>query len=217
MKNKKIKIMLIDNEIQESITLKQKLEEQDYKVTLFNDPIEGYNYAKDRIYDMYILSTDWSDINEIKLLKAIRKYTAVPIIIISSIGNIDVKIEAFDSGVSDYISRPYETKELIARVLNSYKSYYRTISSRTMMFDISKNEVYCNHKILQMTETEKKIMKIFMEHKATTIKNETIINDVWGWGYDGSSILKTNINRIRSKIGSEKIVTIKNVGYRFED
>lgn len=179
-----------------------------------NDTIEYLEYNK---VDAVILDVTLPDGNGFDLYKHHIMIKDIPIIFLTANDAEEDIVKAFEMGASDYITKPFRTLELIARlnrILNK-----KTIKVKDITFDMNKMVVYKNDKVVNLTSLELKILNLLFNNINKVVSRDKIIESIWEWtGNDvNDNTVTVYMKRIREKLGSDIIVTIKGLGYRVDE
>lgn len=179
-----------------------------------NEAIEYLDYNK---VDAAILDVTLPDGNGFDLYKHHIMIKDIPTIFLTANDAEEDIVKAFEMGASDYITKPFRTLELIARlnrILNK-----KTIKVKDITFDMNKMIVYKNDKVINLTSLELKILYLLFNNINKVVNRDKIIENIWEWtGNDvNDNTVTVYMKRIREKLGSDIIVTIKGLGYRIDE
>lgn len=179
-----------------------------------NDTIEYLDYNK---VDAVILDVTLPDGNGFDLYKHHIMIKDIPTIFLTANDAEEDIVKAFEMGASDYITKPFRTLELIARlnrILNK-----KIIKVKDIIFDMNKMIVYKNDKVVNLTSLELKILNLLFNNINKVVSRNKIIESIWEWtGNDvNDNTVTVYMKRIREKLGSDIIVTIKGLGYRVDE
>jgi DNA-binding response OmpR family regulator len=207
-----IRILLMEDNKELSDTVKYYLEKKKYQVNqVFNGSI-----ALDKIYnekyDLLLLDINVPEINGLDILKEIRDekiYT--PVIMLTSLNDIENIEQGFKNGCDDYIKKPFELKELYLRIETIIKRNFfhkqeeKIEITKEIFFDLKNNELKKNGKIIQINQKESLLLKILIKERNTIVTKEKIYEELWGYDEDHSETsLRTYIKNLRKIIGKEK-------------
>ncbi len=178
------------------------------------ESIEYLDYNK---VDAAILDVTLPDGNGFDLYKHHIMIKDIPTIFLTANDAEEDIVKAFEMGASDYITKPFRTLELIARlnrILNK-----KTIKVKDITFDMNKMIVYKNDKVINLTSLELKILNLLFNNINKVVSRDKIIENIWEWtGNDvNDNTVTVYMKRIREKLGSDIIVTIKGLGYRIDE
>lgn len=179
-----------------------------------NDTIEYLDYNK---VDAVILDVTLPDGNGFDLYNHHIMIKDIPTIFLTANDAEEDIVKAFEMGASDYITKPFRTLELIARlnrILNK-----KIIKVKDIIFDMNKMIVYKNDKVVNLTSLELKILNLLFNNINKVVSRDKIIESIWEWtGNDvNDNTVTVYMKRIREKLGSDIIVTIKGLGYRVDE
>ncbi len=175
--------------------------------------------------DLVILDLGLPDIDGIEVTRRLRALHAVPIIILSVRGQESDKIAALDAGADDYVTKPFSSGELLARMRvclrrNVPASAEPVFVSGDLTVDLSKRIVSVAGGEVQLTPTEYDLLRVLVLHAGKVLTHRHLLREVWGPGYDGEThMLRVNISNLRRKIETEstrhrRVTTEPGVGYR---
>ena len=158
-----------------------------------------------------------------QVLKTIREYSQVPVIMLTAKGEEQDELHGFDLGVDEYISKPFSPKILVARVGAVLKRSNQVKSSKLecggIVIDKAAHQVTIDGKEIELSFKEFELLTYFMENRGLALSREKILNNVWNYDYFGDArTIDTHVKKLRSKMGEkgEYIHTIWGLGYKFE-
>ena len=176
--------------------------------------------------DIIILDLGLPDIDGIEVTRRLREWSQTPIIILSVREAEQDKIAALDAGADDYLTKPFGTGELLARMRvalrkQSSAANEPVFESNGLSVDFARRLVTVNEQEVQLTPTEYDLLKILVTHAGKVITHHQLLRQVWGDGYDDMHILRVNISNLRGKIEPDPsrpsyIHTEPGVGYRLK-
>lgn len=169
-------------------------------------------------YDVAVLDIMLPDGNGFDLLKKIRRYSDLPVIFLTAVDDEDSVVNGLELGADDYITKPFSTRELIARIKrvankNSKKNII-TVSGVTL--DLDKSAVFENGKQLELTALEYKLLSLLMQNAGKVVTRELIFEKIWdvSGNFVNDNTLTVYIKRIRKKLDADIIKTVKGMGYQ---
>ena len=176
--------------------------------------------------DIIILDLGLPDIDGIEVTRRLREWSQTPIIILSVREAEQDKIAALDAGADDYLTKPFGTGELLARMRVALRKQSSAANepifqSNGLTVDFARRLVKVNENEIQLTPTEYDLLKILVTHAGKVITHHQLLRQVWGDGYDDMHILRVNISNLRGKIEPDPsrptyIHTEPGVGYRLK-
>jgi len=215
-----LNILLIeDNEII-SKSLKYNLELNDYKVAIAPDIITSKEYLNNSI-NLIILDLNLPDGSGIDLYKDTIKELSIPTIILTAVDDEDSIVDALDLGVEEYMTKPFSTKELLARIKRVILK--NTSSSLIKIDDISYNvdkmEVYEKERQITLSSLELKLVNLLFMNINKVVSRNEILDKIWEWtGNDvDDHTVTVYFKRIREKFNTDFIKTVKGIGYRIDE
>lgn len=169
-------------------------------------------------YDVAVLDIMLPDGNGFDLFKKIRRYSDLPVIFLTAVDDEDSVVNGLELGADDYITKPFSTRELIARIKrvankNSKKNII-TVSGVTL--DLDKSAVFENGKQLELTALEYKLLSLLMQNAGKVVTRELIFEKIWdvSGNFVNDNTLTVYIKRIRKKLDADIIKRVKGMGYQ---
>ncbi|WP_363315201.1 response regulator transcription factor [uncultured Phascolarctobacterium sp.] len=230
MGNNKFKILIVEDEANILSFIKANLEISDYQVVCAEMCALGMMMYASYHPDLIVLDLGLPDRDGLSLIQDVREVDTVPIIVLSARSGEMDKVEALDLGANDYITKPFGTEELLARiraVLRSHRYSEKNESNhggkfqfQDLMIDYDKRQVLVDGNEIELTQTEYNILAFLSIHAGKVLTYSAIIKAVWGYSDYGSvKKLQVNMKNIRKKMGvtpGEKryVVNELGVGYR---
>ncbi|MBO0466496.1 DNA-binding response regulator [Enterococcus plantarum] len=204
------------------------LEKEKHTVHLAHSALEGLSTFRMWPMDLILLDLGLPDQDGIEVLKKIRETAAVPIIIISARDHENNKVEALDLGADDYITKPFGTPELLARIRTALRHAARNagvqnevkqLNNGDLCIDIEHHTVSKRGQVIHLTPNEYKIIQVLGENVGKVLTHTYISQKVWGPYSNESQTLRVNMSNIRKKIEDnpvepEYILTEIGIGYR---
>jgi len=226
---KKETILVVEDESNILELVKYNLEEADYRVITASRGDTGLEQARKNKLDLIVLDLMLPGMNGIEITKTLKqneKTSHIPIIILTAKAQEADKIVGLELGADDYMTKPFSPRELVARVkavLRRHKDSpkLKVLKCGTLEMDTEKHIVSIKSKEVEMTSKEYDLLKALLEAGGRVLTREFLLEHVWG--YDQSVNIETrtidmHIGQLRKKLKneSERLVTVKNVGYRFD-
>jgi two-component system KDP operon response regulator KdpE len=221
-------ILIIDDEIQIRRLLEISLSSNGYKTLFANDGKEGLTCAATHHPSLIILDLGLPDIDGLELLVKLREWFTKPIIILTVRNSEDDIITALDKGANDYLTKPFRSGELLARVrsalrLNTEKTENPVLEFGSLNIDLINHVVRKNNEIVKLTATEFSLLSLLARNQGRVVTHQFILKEVWGYGYlEQTQYLRVFIAQLRKKIEDnpskpELLITESGIGYRFGD
>jgi len=189
----------------------------DYKTTVK----ESLEYLKNNNPELIVLDVSLPDGNGFDLYEKVIKETNIPVIFLTARDDEDDVIKGLNLGADDYMTKPFSTKELLVRVnkIILRNNKISVISVKDISFDLNKMIVNKNGEELGLTSLELKILNLLFDNIGKVVRRNTILDKIWEWtGNDvDDHTVTVYLKRIREKIGTDIITTIKGIGYRIDE
>lgn len=224
----KKKILVIDDDAELNSLLQEYLEQSNYDTVTEETPREGLNKLKNIHFDLIILDVMLPEMDGFETLKQIRKDCETPVIMLTAKGDVIDKILGLELGADDYLPKPFQPRELIARIQSVLRrsgmkpANNEIITLKNLVIDTNTRNVMYYGKDMKLTSTEYDILLYFVKHTGTVLTRDEIMQNIRGisWmSFDRS--VDVLVSRLRSKfktLGDKKehvIKSIHSVGYLF--
>jgi two-component system, OmpR family, copper resistance phosphate regulon response regulator CusR len=220
-------ILLIEDEPDVAAFIKTGLEEQQFHVTVVCDGLEGSKIAVEQSFDLLILDVILPNYNGLKVCQHVRKYKKeLPILMLTALGTLRDKVQGFENGADDYLTKPFHFEELLARIhaltrrrtIDSGKIY----TAADLEVDCNKGTAFRDKKEIPLTTKEFTLLEILIANKNKILSRSEIAEEVWGINFDrGTNLIDVYINYLRAKIDknhSKKLIqTVIGRGYVLKD
>jgi two-component system KDP operon response regulator KdpE len=217
------KALIIDDEQQMRRLLRMVLESRGYEVCEAADGQLGLQEAAFQRPDVVLLDLGLPGLGGIDVLKRLREWTDVPVLILSVRDQETVKVEALELGADDYVTKPFGTAELLARLdviqRRRFTRQSPEIIAGALKLDLLHHEATLADEPVKLTPTEFALLKVLAEHAGRIVTQNQILKQVWaGQSSDPSEGLRVHINHLRKKLGESgpRIVNEPGIGYRME-
>jgi two-component system KDP operon response regulator KdpE len=222
----KAEILIIDDEEQIRKALEITLRTNHYIVTESATAQEGLIRASNHPPDLILLDLGLPDKDGMTVLRELREWHTGPIIILSVQNSEEAIIKALDSGANDYLSKPFRTGELLARIRSALRSAAAeenepVIGTDELQIDLMARTVRKKGELIKLTNTEYSLLALFARNEGKVLTHQYLLRAVWGPGFiSQSQYLRVFIAQIRKKIENdpnrpEYLLTESGVGYRF--
>ena len=219
-------ILIIDDEVQIRRLLEISLSAHDYNTYFASNGKEGLISAATHNPSLIILDLGLPDIDGLELLLKLREWFSKPIIVLSVRNSEEDIINALDRGANDYLTKPFRTGELIARIraairLNEEKKDIPLLEFGSLSIDMVNHVVRKNDEIIKLTTTEFSLLALLAKNHGRVLTHQFILKEVWGYGYlEQTQYLRVFIAQLRKKIEDNPsnpvlLITESGIGYRF--
>lgn len=217
-----MRILIVDDEELIRNLIKDYCVQEGYNCDLAESGVEAINYCEKYDYDLIIMDIMMPIMDGFEASKIIKGKKNIPILMLSARGEEEDKINGFETGIDDYVTKPFSPKELICRIKAITKRYQSDdiISYKGIVIDNLSHEVSIDGESVPMTHTQYELLKYFIENKGIALSREKIIENIMGYDYEADDrTIDAHIKLLRSKMGQYRtlIKTIRNVGYKLVD
>lgn len=222
------RILIVDDEIQIRKLLNISLGSRNFKIFEAHNGREAVSFAGSLRPEAVILDIGLPDMSGIEVLKEIRKFSDVPIIVLSVQDDSDVVVSALDQGADDYVTKPFEPKELAARINVCLRRTVKkdhsdsVFDAKGIKVDFNSRLVFKNGIEVKLTSTEYDLLRLFIKNPNKILTTRQILKDVWGpAATDSLQYPRVYVRHLRQKLEDDPnepsmILTESGVGYRFK-
>jgi len=223
------RILVIEDDPAIRLGLRKSLGFEGYEVQEAADGERGLELVFERRPDLVVLDLMLPRVNGFEVCRTIRKHDpTIPILILSAKEQESDKLMGFDLGADDYVTKPFSTRELIARVKAALRRSTpggegSVFEFRRMKVDFPGQRVLVEGNPVEVSNREFRLLRFLIENRGRVVSRDQILNNVWGYDYEGTARTIDNfINKLRSKIEKDPqepdiILTVRGVGYKFAD
>ncbi len=220
----KNKILVVDDEIRMRKLLKDFLIKNEFAVLEAGDGEEALEvFFNNKEISLIILDVMMPKMDGYEVLQTIRKYSQVPIIMLTAKSEERDELLGFKLGVDEYITKPFSPKILVARVdailRRSQSNQSDIVELGGIKMDKSAHQVFVDDEPIELSYKEFELLAYFLDNRGIALSREKILNNVWNYDYFGDArTIDTHVKKLRSKMGDkgEYIKTIWGMGYKFE-
>ncbi len=227
-------ILVVDDEARIRSIIKKYAEFEGHSVTEAGDGMEAVRLCRKEGFDIIIMDIMMPELDGFSACREIRKVSNTPIIMLSARGEEYDKINGFETGIDDYVVKPFSAKELMLRIdaiMKRSKNAGRAnddvkkqnviieLDNGGFKADLTARIVYINGARVEMSPKEYDLLFYMLDNRNIALSREKLISEVWGYDFYGDArTLDTHIKLLRKSLGdySRYIVTLRGVGYRFE-
>ncbi len=222
-------ILVADDEKEIRDLLRLYLEKDGYQVLEAKDGLAAVSLLEQEEIDMALLDIMMPKLDGYKVLKQIRENSNIPVMILSAKNQDSDKILGLDLGADDYLSKPFNPMEAMARINSNIRRFYslgaksrelKQLTVKDLRLDTESCLVYKNNEPINLTSVEYKLLRLFMEHPGKVYTKQQVYENVWGEAYAiADNNIMVCISRLRAKLSEDSgayIKTIRGLGYRME-
>ena len=219
----KKKILVVDDEARMRKLVNDFLTKNNFEVTEACDGEQAVDiFFQKGDFDMVVLDVMMPKMDGWQVLKSIREFSTVPIIMLTAKTEERDELLGFKLGVDEYITKPFSPKILVARIeaiLKRNNNFEEIIDIGGITIDKTAHQVIIDDKNIDLSYKEFELLSYFVANKGVALSREKILNSVWNYDYFGDArTIDTHVKKLRSKMGDkgEYIKTIWGMGYKFE-
>lgn len=221
------KILLVEDEQKLARFVEMELTHEGYEVDKAEDGRIGLSMLENGRYDLLLLDIMLPELNGLEVLRRLRRFSSMPVIMLTARDAVYDKVAGLDSGADDYVTKPFAIEELLARIRvalrkNTGPAPNDTLGVGRLRLDPAARVVTVDDTPVDLTKKEFDLLMYLLENKGIVVTRDALIEHVWGYEYDGeSSVVGVYIRFLRSKIdeafGVKYIHTVRGVGYTMKE
>ena len=221
-----MKILIVEDEPKVASFIKKGLQENHYEAEISYDGISAEKLSRLYKFDLFILDVIIPGIGGLELCTKLKKFNPdIPVLMLTALGTTDDKILGFDAGADDYLVKPFEFRELLARVkVLLKKSGHQVNIGNKLIFedlelDLNRKIAVRSGKSIELTAREFSLLEYFMRNAGRVLSRNDIAEKVWDAGFDfGTNVVDVYVNFLRKKIekGYDKTLIHTKVGFGYD-
>lgn len=219
------KILIVDDEEKIRDVLREYAEFEGYEVAEADDGFKAIEMARRYDFSIIIMDIMMPKLDGFSAVKEIRKFSDVPVLMLSARSEEYDKLFGFELGIDDYVVKPFSPKEVMARINAILTRSIREDSIDILTFkglkiDLSGREVYIDDNKVNLTPKEFEVLVYLATNKNKAITRETLLSEIWGYEFYGDDrTIDTHIKMLRNNLGKYRdyIETVRSVGYKFNE
>jgi two-component system OmpR family response regulator len=217
-----MKILIVEDDQRLSALLAESLKEAHFAVDIANDGVEGHYLGESEPYDAIVLDLGLPELDGVTVLERWRKAgLTMPVLILTARDRWHEKVAGFDAGADDYLTKPFRTEELIARlralIRRASGHASPVLTCANVVLDTRAAEVRVDEKPVNLTAHEYRLLSYLMHHPNRVISRTELTEHLYEQDFDrDSNTIEVFIGRIRKKLASPIIETVRGLGYRLE-
>ena len=221
-----MKILIVEDEEKLARFTELELKHEGYETDKAFDGRTGLEMAESGNYDLILLDIMLPGLNGIEVLRRIRKNSEVPVILLTARDSVMDKVSGLDTGADDYITKPFDIEELLARIRVALRKKVSVVQTQTgnqlcfgaLSLDPAAHTVKYEDREIELTNKEFRLLQKLLENKGIVLSREVLLEDVWCFDYVGeTNVVDVYVRYLRSKIDDvydiKMIHTVRGVGY----
>ncbi len=221
------RLLIIDDDVRLGALLERLLKPEGFQVTLVTDGLQGVRRATSEVFDLLVLDVMLPGMDGFEVLRRIRASSKVPVIMLTAKGSDNDRIVGLELGADDYLSKPFNPRELVARIRavlrradgGSPSPVTETLRVGDLIMDTARREVSADGNVVQLTTTEFDLLRCFLRHPGQVLSRDALMDMLRGVGYAAyDRSIDVHVKNLRAKIESDSrqpryIKTIWGTGY----
>jgi len=220
-------IVVIDDDKELTDLLEEFLGNFKYKLTVFHNPLEALDFLKDQSCDMVLLDIMMPEMDGLQVLRRLREHSEVPVMMLTAKGDVADKVVGLELGADDYLPKPFEPQELLARIQSILRrvkfsnSIVDIIEFDHLLVDKIKEEVVLDGEVIHLSTSEFEALALFIDNNNEVLDREFLVENLRGiqWQTFDRSV-DVLVSRLRSKLGETPnktrfLKTVHGIGYKF--
>ena len=215
------RILIAEDERNLVSFLEKALGAAGYSTTAVGDGAAAVALARDEDFDLLILDLGLPVLDGTEVLRTLRAQgRRLPVIILSARDDVRDKVAGLQLGADDYLTKPFELDELLARVQvqlrNTGTSEALRLSAGGVALDLRTRRATVEGETIELSAREFALLELFLRHPDQVLSREQLLARVWGYDFDpGSNVVEVYVGYLRRKLGPDRIATVRGMGYRF--
>jgi len=196
------------------------LQAEGYATTAAEDGDEALRLARSGAFDLMLLDLGLPRRDGLRVLGEMRRArVSMPVIVVTARGSSEDIVTGLDSGADDYLSKPFRLAELLARVRARLRpapaQEAAVLRNGDLVLDLLTRQARVGSRTVDLSAREFALAEVFLRHPGQVLSREQLLSHVWGYDYDpGSNVVEVYVRYLRSKIGPDRIATMRGAGYR---
>lgn len=220
------KILIVEDEAKIARFIEMELGYEGYETEKAADGRAGLAAAEKGGFDLILLDVMLPGLSGMEVLRRLRRASDVPVILLTARDSVVDKVSGLDSGADDYITKPFATEELLARIRNALRKRSapenEVLSSHGVVLDPGRRLVTVQDRPVSLTKREFDLLYYLMKNKGMVVSREVLLENVWGYEFEGeTNAVDVFVRFLRGKIdeafGIKLITTVRGVGYAIKD
>lgn len=219
-----MKILIVDDEVMIREVIKEYLDNEGFDYEEAEDGFQALEMLNNNTYDLMVLDIMMPEMDGFSLLNKVPKDKLIPTIVLSARDQEFDKLQGFDLGIDDYLTKPFSPKELIARIKaiknRTIKNLPTLYNYKTLQINFSAHTIKIDNETINVTPKEFEILTYLIKNKNIAISREQLLSSLWGYDFFGDDrTVDTHIKMLRNNLRKYRnlIETVRGIGYKFND
>ncbi|MGV0836757.1 response regulator transcription factor [Mycolicibacterium thermoresistibile] len=217
------RILIVEDEPRISSFVEKGLSANGFTTTTVTDGPSGYDYAMTGGFDLMVLDIGLPGMDGFTVLRKLRDDgNQIPVIVLTARDSVEDTVAGLEGGADDYMPKPFRFEELLARIrlrLTTERSAELTVlSCGGLQLDLRTRRAKVGDKTVDLSAREFALAETFLRHPGQVLSREQLLSHVWGYDFDpGSNVVDVYVRYLRRKLGADRFVTVRGMGYRLEE
>ena len=217
------RILIAEDEPRISSFIDKGLSADGFAVTVVADGRSAYEYATTGGFDLMVLDIGLPEMDWFDVLRKLRtEGNPIPVIVLTARDSVQDTVAGLEGGADDYMPKPFRFEELLARVrrrLNTERAAESTVlSCGGLQLDLRTRQARVDGHTVDLYAREFALAETFLRHPGQVLSREQLLSHVWGYDFDpGSNVVDVYVRYLRRKLGAERFVTLRRMGYRLDE
>jgi DNA-binding response OmpR family regulator len=216
-----VNVLVVQDDPQIASFIKRGLEAEGFAVRTASDGAEGLQLSTSLGFDLIVLDLSLPTVTGDEILTRLRAADpSVPVIVLTEQDAVSDRVATLNAGADDYLTRPYEFEELLARIRARLRATDQTesttISHGRVTIDVTTRQVHIDGRSVELSAREFALLETLMHHAGQVLSQPQLLNQVWGYDRDTSSnVVEVYVGYLRKKLERDVVETVRGAGYRF--
>jgi two-component system, OmpR family, copper resistance phosphate regulon response regulator CusR len=214
------RILIAEDEPRIAAFVEKGLAANGFAATVVGDGPSAYDYAMTGGFDLMVLDIGLPRLDGFAVLRKLRtERCGIPVIVLTARDSVQDTVAVLEGGADDYMPKPFRFEELLARVrlrlANERTPELTLLRHGDLQLDLRTRRAHVDGRTVELSAREFALTETFMRHPGQVLSREQLLSHVWGYDYDpGSNVVDVYVRYLRRKLGAERIVTVRGMGYR---
>ena len=216
------RVLIAEDEQRISSFIDKGLSANGFAVTVVADGPSAYDYATTGGFDLMVLDIGLPGMDGFEVLRRLRsEHNPIPVIVLTARDSVQDTVAGLEGGAEDYMPKPFRFEELLARVrlrlMPDRVAEATVLSCGGLQLDLRTRQAHVDGRTVDLSAREFALAETFLRHPGQVLSREQLLSHVWGYDYDpGSNVVDVYVRYLRRKLGAERFVTLRGMGYRLD-
>jgi len=216
------RVLIAEDEQRISSFIDKGLSANGFAVTVVADGPSAYDYATTGGFDLMVLDIGLPGMDGFEVLRRLRsQHNPIPVIVLTARDSVQDTVAGLEGGADDYMPKPFRFEELLARVrlrlMPDRVAEATVLSCGGLQLDLRTRQAHVDGRTVDLSAREFALAETFLRHSGQVLSREQLLSHVWGYDYDpGSNVVDVYVRYLRRKLGAERFVTLRGMGYRLD-